>query len=94
VPEETDIVLLELGANDMLRGVSPELTERNLAAMIERLQEREIEVMLIGMMAAPNLGATIATHSTASIRAWRKATMAALSIFPGRGGHPGRPAAR
>jgi acyl-CoA thioesterase I len=58
VPEETDIVLLELGANDMLRGVSPELTERNLAAMIERLQERDIEVILIGMMAAPNLGAS------------------------------------
>lgn len=56
VPEDTDIVILELGANDMLRGVSPEVTERNLAAMIERLQERNIEIILMGMLAAPNLG--------------------------------------
>lgn len=56
VPDETDIVLLELGANDMLRGVAPDVTERNLAEMIERLQARDIEVVLIGMLAAPNLG--------------------------------------
>lgn len=56
VPDDTDIVILELGANDMLRGVSPEVTERNLAAMIERLQERNIEIILMGMLAAPNLG--------------------------------------
>ena len=58
VPDETDIVLLELGANDMLRGVSPEVTERNLAAMIERLQARDIDIVLMGMLAAPNLGST------------------------------------
>jgi acyl-CoA thioesterase I len=56
VPDDTDIVLLGLGANDMLRGISPELTERNLAAMIERLEERGIDIVLIGMLAAPNLG--------------------------------------
>ncbi|MGY6708022.1 MAG: arylesterase [Rhizobiaceae bacterium] len=56
VPDETDIVLLELGANDMLRGVAPDVTERNLAEMIERLQARDIDVVLIGMLAAPNLG--------------------------------------
>jgi acyl-CoA thioesterase I len=56
VPDDTDIVLLELGANDMLRGLSPEATERNLAAMIERLSSRDIDVVLIGMLAAPNLG--------------------------------------
>lgn len=56
VPDETDIVILELGANDMLRGVSPDVTERNLTAMIERLQERDIEIILMGMLAAPNLG--------------------------------------
>jgi acyl-CoA thioesterase-1 len=56
VPDETDLVILELGANDMLRGISPELTEKNLVAMIERLQERDIDVLLVGMLAAPNLG--------------------------------------
>lgn len=56
VPDDTDIVLLGLGANDMLRGISPELTEHNLTAMIERLIDRDIDVVLIGMVAAPNLG--------------------------------------
>ena len=56
VAEDTDLVILELGANDMLRGIPPELTEKNLAAMIERLQERGIAIILAGMLAAPNLG--------------------------------------
>jgi acyl-CoA thioesterase-1 len=56
VPDDTDLVILELGANDMLRGIAPELTEKNLTAMIERLKERGIPVILAGMMAAPNLG--------------------------------------
>lgn len=57
VPEETDLVILELGANDMLRGVSPAETEKNLDAIITRLKERGIKVLLLGMYAAPNLGA-------------------------------------
>lgn len=56
VPDDTDLVILELGANDMLRGISPDVTERNLVSMIERLQERDISVVLAGMVAAPNLG--------------------------------------
>lgn len=56
VPDGTDLVILELGANDMLRGIPPELTEKNLVAMIERLQERDIDMVLAGMLAAPNLG--------------------------------------
>ena len=56
VPDETDLVILELGANDMLRGIAPELTEKNLVSMIERLRERDIDVLLVGMLAAPNLG--------------------------------------
>ena len=57
VPDDTDLVILELGANDMLRGIAPAVTEKNLAAMIERLQERDIAIILAGMLAAPNLGA-------------------------------------
>ncbi|XHC00018.1 arylesterase [Nitratireductor sp. ac15] len=56
VPEEADIVLLELGANDMLRGISPASTEQNLDRMIAMLKERGQQVILAGMLAAPNLG--------------------------------------
>ncbi|WP_274627189.1 arylesterase [Arvimicrobium flavum] len=56
VPDGTDLVILELGANDMLRGITPELTETNLESMLSRLKERNIPVLLAGMMAAPNLG--------------------------------------
>jgi len=57
VPDGTDLVILELGANDMLRGLMPEVTEQNLEKMILRLKERGIEILLVGMYAAPNLGA-------------------------------------
>ena len=56
VPDGTDYVILELGANDMLRGISPDITRANLDAMIQRLKARRIEVVLAGMRAAPNLG--------------------------------------
>ncbi|WP_371260457.1 arylesterase [Labrys sp. WJW] len=57
VPDGTKAVLLELGANDMLRGLDPKLARSNLAAILERLNERKIPVLLMGMRAAPNLGA-------------------------------------
>lgn len=60
VPDGTQLVILELGANDMLRGVTPEITEKNLDAMITRLKDRGISVLLAGMMAAPNLGSDFA----------------------------------
>ncbi len=56
VPDGADGVILELGANDALRGVSPENTRENLEAMIERLDERGIPVLLAGMLAPPNMG--------------------------------------
>ncbi|WP_442581224.1 arylesterase [Mesorhizobium sp. ASY16-5R] len=56
VPDGTDIVILELGANDMLRGVTPDITRKNLDQMISRLKQRNITVLLAGMRAAPNLG--------------------------------------
>jgi acyl-CoA thioesterase I len=51
-----DLVVLGLGGNDMLRGVSPEQTRANLAAMLDELDKRAIPVVLTGMIAAPNLG--------------------------------------
>lgn len=56
VPDGTKLVILELGANDMLRGVDPALTEANLDKMLAALKGRKIAVLLAGMRAAPNLG--------------------------------------
>lgn len=56
VPDGTQLVILELGANDMLRGIDPALVEQNLDKMLARLKERKIPVLLAGMVAAPNLG--------------------------------------
>lgn len=52
-----DLVVLGLGGNDMLRGIKPEETRANLAAMMDELNKRDIPVILTGMLAAPNLGA-------------------------------------
>nr|WP_279360351.1 arylesterase [Methylobacterium indicum] len=56
VPDGTDGVILELGANDMLRGTDPAVTEKALDAIISGLKARGIPVLLAGMRAAPNLG--------------------------------------
>ena len=57
VPEGTRGVILELGANDALRGLSPEESRSNLEAMLTRLKQRKIPVLLVGMLAPPNMGA-------------------------------------
>ena len=51
-----DLVVLGLGGNDMLRGIKPEETRANMAAMLDELKTRDIPVVLTGMLAAPNLG--------------------------------------
>jgi acyl-CoA thioesterase-1 len=56
VSDGTDAVIVELGANDMLRGVDPAVTRRALEEIVRRLTERHIPVLLAGMRAAPNLG--------------------------------------
>jgi acyl-CoA thioesterase-1 len=56
VPEGTDAVIVELGANDMLLGIDPKVTRDALAEIVRRLSRRGIVVLLAGMRAAPNLG--------------------------------------
>ncbi len=56
IPDETQLVILELGANDMLRGVAPASVEKNLDAMLAKLKQKNVAVLLAGMRAAPNLG--------------------------------------
>ncbi|WP_156167314.1 arylesterase [Sphingomonas sp. Ag1] len=51
-----DLVIVELGANDMLRGLPPAATEKNLDLILTELKRRDIPVLLVGMRAAPNLG--------------------------------------
>jgi acyl-CoA thioesterase-1 len=60
VPDGVNAVILVLGANDMLRGMEPDLARKNLDEIIKRLKARKIEVLLAGMRAAPNLGADYA----------------------------------
>jgi acyl-CoA thioesterase-1 len=51
-----DLVIVELGANDMLRGLDPRQAEVNLDAILGELARRRIKALLAGMFAAPNLG--------------------------------------
>ncbi len=51
-----DLVIVELGANDALRGIAPAVTRTNLEAILATLGERGIPVLLAGMRAPPNLG--------------------------------------
>ncbi len=57
VPQGTDAVILELGANDALRGLDPKLTKTALDAILTKLAARHIAVLLAGMEAPRNLGA-------------------------------------
>ena len=57
VPDGTDFVILQLGGNDALRGIAPELTRANLDRMIAQLKARGIDVILAGIVAPPNMGA-------------------------------------
>ena len=56
VPEGTDAVIVELGANDALRGIDPAVTRSALSDIVARLKARRIAVLLCGMVAPPNYG--------------------------------------
>ena len=56
VPEGTEAVILELGANDALRGIDPSVTRAALTDILTRLKARGIAVLLCGMVAPPNYG--------------------------------------
>lgn len=57
VPPGTNAVILELGANDALRGIDPKITQTALDQILAKLAARHIPVLLAGMMAPPNMGA-------------------------------------
>ena len=55
--DHPDAVILELGSNDMLRGIPPATTEKNLRAILDKLKAARVKVLLTGMQAQRNLGA-------------------------------------
>jgi acyl-CoA thioesterase-1 len=61
VPDGTQAVILELGANDALRGIDPKLTRAALSDILTRLKARNIPVLLCGMLAPPNYGSDYAS---------------------------------
>jgi acyl-CoA thioesterase-1 len=54
--QKPDLAILELGANDMLRGFDPKVTRANLDAMMAEFRKRGIPVVIAGMFSSPNLG--------------------------------------
>jgi acyl-CoA thioesterase-1 len=65
VPEGTEAVILELGANDALRGTDPAVTRAALSDILTRLKARRIAVLLCGMLAPPNYGSDYAARFNA-----------------------------
>jgi acyl-CoA thioesterase-1 len=76
-----DLVILELGANDMLRGQPPATAKANLDAMIKDFKTRGIRVLLAGMLAQPNLGAAYTREFNALYPALAASNKVALYPF-------------
>lgn len=57
VPANADALIIELGANDMLRGLEPEATKKALSAILDKAHAARLPTLIAGMRAAPNLGA-------------------------------------
>ena len=81
VKAKPDLVILELGANDMLRGQPPATARANLDAMLADLGKRRIPVVLAGMLASPNLGPAYARDFNAIYPTLAKAHGATLYPF-------------
>lgn len=65
IPEGTEAVILELGANDAMRGTDPDVTRAALSDILTRLKARKIAVLLCGMLAPPNYGTEYAARFNA-----------------------------
>ena len=76
-----DLMMVNLGGNDMLRGIDPKETRANLTAICEELKRRGIPILLTGMIAAPNMGADYADRFNAIYPDLAKKYDAALYPF-------------
>lgn len=81
VGDDADAVVVALGANDMLRGRDPALTRRDLDALLARLEERKLPVLVCGMLAARNLGPAYAAAYDPMFRELAEKHGAALYPF-------------
>ena len=88
VPQGTEAVILELGANDALRGVDPAVTKTALDKILGKLDQRHIPVLLAGMKSPRNMGADYVTSFDAIYPALASNSSGRLlSILPRRGGN-------
>ncbi|HUO55256.1 MAG TPA: arylesterase [Rhodoblastus sp.] len=85
-----DGAIVEIGANDMLRGLDPEKTRENIDAILARLTARNIPFLIAGMRAAPNLGGPYAAEFEPLFAALAQRYQAPLYPFflEGVAGHP------
>jgi acyl-CoA thioesterase-1 len=81
VPDSIDAAIVELGANDALRGLDPRLARRNLDAIIRRLKAKGAEVLITGMLAPRNWGEEYAQQFDAMFPDLAKAHGALLYPF-------------
>ena len=81
LPRKPDLVMISLGGNDMLRGIDPAETRKNLTAICEELEQRGIPILFTGMIAAPNMGRDYAERFNAIYGDLAKRYDAALYPF-------------
>jgi acyl-CoA thioesterase-1 len=91
LPRKPDLVIVELGANDMLRTLDPAIARANLDAILTELDRRHIRVLVAGMRASPSLGSAYVTKFDPIFPALARAHGAALYPFfmDGVAGGPG-----
>jgi acyl-CoA thioesterase I len=80
VPADADALIVELGGNDMLRGMKPETTKAALAAILDKARAAHLPTLLAGMWAAPNLGPEYARRFSAIYSALAKSYD--VSLYP------------
>lgn len=76
-----ELFILELGGNDLLRGIQPDQSRANLEAMLKQLQSRDIPVLLMGMRAPPNFGEFQAEFDSIYADLARKYDVALVPFF-------------
>lgn len=81
VPADAGALIVELGANDMLRGFPPDETQKTLTAILDKARAAHLPTLLAGMRAAPNLGAEYDRSFDAIYPALAKASGAILYPF-------------
>ncbi len=81
VPTDADALIVELGANDMLRGLKPAATKTALSAILDKAQAARLPVLIAGMRAAPNLGGEYGAEFSAIFPDLARAYNAALYPF-------------